>query len=759
MKHHTPQANPEVVASALEEFQRAHQSHTAGDLSVAEIGYMSVLEKVPTHIGAIGNLAVIWKARGRTAEAIALYRRAIELDRSRAYLHRNLGNALMASGQHAAAVAAYESAIALQPDNVDVRVLRAYGLRQLGRMDEALASLTLIVASAPNNVAALQAMGELRLAQGDATAATACFTRVLELDPRAENARHNLGCAFSSLGRWPDARRLFEEAIARTPRRHQSHASLGNALLQLEGPQAALPHYRKAVELAPNYTNGWFGLGAALSRTGAAHEARKCFERVLELAPEHLGARVAILGDARKQGDFESAELHVGALLAHLPRTVQVSHDWRSLANVAYSDIFDPLGTEIYGLLTSRLDDLFTNAARQQRLDRPPSRPAAVTNDRIRIGYLSPNFRDHPVGHVTRSLFRHHRRDRFEVHGFSTAFRPDHPDYTAEIKQSFDHYHVLGKKSAAESAEVIRAAGIDILIDLDGYMDCSSPPILALRPAPIQVFWLGHAGGLGLSFVDYLIADAVVVPVGEEVLYRERIVRLPHVYHCADRPPIAAEAPSRAECGLPETGFVFCAFNNPQKIRPETFDCWMRILTRVSDSCLWLSDPWARAELVDNFRTRAKRLGVVPERLVFARRVRDKSVHLARHCHAGLFLDTVGSLSASTTALDALWSDVPLLTVKGERFASRIATTMLHGLGFKELVCESLAEYEERAVAYGQNFEETARLSGRIREAKHGQPLFRIEAFVHDLETAYERMWALKTAGHPPAAFDVVGRC
>ena len=299
---------------------------------------------------------------------------------------------------------------------------------------------------------------------------------------------------------------------------------------------------------------------------------------------------------------------------------------------------------------------------------------------------MTPNFTDHPVGHVTLKLFPLHDRERFEVHAISTqGRRGGDPNYNKRHRHGVDFYHEFGDLPYVDMARRIRNLGIDILIDLDGYMETASTAVMVYRPCPIQIYWLGHAGGLGLSFVDYLIADDIVIPEGEENLYRETIARMPECYHVASPAPVAETPPSRAECGLPEDAFVFCAFNNPEKFNRPAFDAWMKIMAAVPNSVLWASKVKGVPEQMDTLRRQAEERGVSGDRLVFCDRLPSKADHYARHQHIGLFLDTL-TLNASTTALDALWAGTPLLAVRGDRFSNRISNSMLHWMGMGDMV-------------------------------------------------------------------------
>ena len=380
---------------------------------------------------------------------------------------------------------------------------------------------------------------------------------------------------------------------------------------------------------------------------------------------------------------------------------------------------------------------------------------AEIPDRRIRLGYLSHHFGNQPISHVTRGLYALHNRDRFEVIVYSLMDRSTDPGpYLKDIKAGCDRFVNLAGVDPAQAAQRIHADEIDILIDLSGYMPGTQLPILSQRPAPVQVYWLGHGGGLGLTFIDYVIADETVIPHGEEAQYTEKVVRLPDIYHSTDTPPISDECPPRSHFGLADDAFVFCAFNNQIKINREVFDAWMRILQRVPGSQIWLSNLQQLDRLSENYRAEARMLGVDPDRLVFAGGVLDKSIHFARHRLADLFLDTF-SYNASTTAIDALWAGLPVLTRKGDYFQSRIAASMLKNIGLEDMICHSAQEYEDRAVGLAQDPERLAGIRGRLWVNRVTAPLFDTRRFLGHLEAAYATMWKKHQQGSSPESFDV----
>jgi predicted O-linked N-acetylglucosamine transferase (SPINDLY family) len=321
-------------------------------------------------------------------------------------------------------------------------------------------------------------------------------------------------------------------------------------------------------------------------------------------------------------------------------------------------------------------------------------------------------------------------------------------------RERFQHFHEIGGMGPKRAADYIRALGLDILVTLDGYMDDHVLPILALRPAPLQLFWLGHADKLGLPFIDYVIADELVMPRHESGGPGEAVIRLPGTYHCADRHPIASECPPRSAWELPEHGVVYCVFNNPEKIDRTIMDCWLRILAAVDGSVLWFS-PFRQDEalLLSTLRRYAAGRGIAPERLILTQRVPGKDLHLARLAHADLMLDTV-TLNASTTALDALWAGVPLLAVQGDRFSNRISGSMLRAIGMQDLICGDLATYERRAIELGRDASARRALRERLSRERLAAPLFDVHRFARRLESAFEAVWARHLQGLAPADVD-----
>lgn len=515
-----------------------------------------------------------------------------------------------------------------------------------------------------------------------------------------------------SLGRYEEAAAALTQALARDPNLPGAAVEMGYLSELLRRYEVAVEHYKGALAGDPN---DWFVLARLLA------------------VYAHLGELRAADETHRKLQDA-------------LRRSPQRPYHWEKLCTVAYRTTIWPVDEQARRVVTSAIDTQLAELARAHAHKGPAS---LVPPSRIRVGYLSAFLGDHPIGHNTAPMIAAHDRSRYEIHVFS-ASGGDNP-YSEAILRGAETFHTLAGDPAA-IADQIRAAGIEILVYTDGYMQHSLMAAMAMKPAPIQVFWPGHAGEAVLRSIDYIIADHIVVPPQDEASYRAKIVFLPDGWHHASAQAIAA-VPSRRAAGLPESGFVFCAFNNPEKIDLQIFQGWMRILQAVAGSVLWLSAGRSPA-LAENLRQEAQKHGVSGERLIFAARAPDKADHLARHRCADLFLDTM-TLNAATTAVDALWSGLPVLALRGERFASRISSTILNAIGLADTICATPAEYEQRAVYLATHPHELAALRARLAANRGTHPLFDTERYCRNLEKVYATMITRARAGHPPASFDV----
>jgi protein O-GlcNAc transferase len=381
----------------------------------------------------------------------------------------------------------------------------------------------------------------------------------------------------------------------------------------------------------------------------------------------------------------------------------------------------------------------------------PVVRRQYVSRNRIRVGYLSFDLRYHAVGFLTVGLFENHDRSRFETIALSLC-PDDGSQVRKRLESAFDQFRDMSLRSDDEIAKLIRGSEIDIVVDLNGFTQGARMHVLACRPAPIQVNYLGYPGTMGADYIDYIIADRIVIPEDQQQLYSENVVYLPHCYQANDdRRPISDVVFSRGQVGLPDHGFVFCSFNNTFKINPPVFDIWMRLLRKIDGSVLWLLEGNANAP--DNLRSEAERRGVAANRLVFAPRMKSED-HIARQTLADLFLDTL-PYNAHTTASDALWVGLPVLTCLGPTFAGRVAASLLHAVGLPELVTHSLEEYEAAALQLARSTQLLASVKAKLMRNRQAFPLFDTARFARHIEAAYTTMWERYQRGRSAAGFDI----
>jgi len=546
---------------------------------------------------------------------------------------------------------------------------------------------------------------------------------------------------------------------------------------------AASEHYRRgdlrgaehfineALKLDPQSAELWSNRGTLQAATKQANAALASFSRAIQLKPDFLGAmanRAHILFELQRYAeaipDYQRlvrADPDQPYLRGHLLFCRLQCCDWSDLGRER-AEVIAALkeGKRVFPPVLSAA--LLNSPAEQLRaaeiLGRnkfPPVPPLwrgeSYRHDRIRIAYVSADFHSHATAMLTVGMFERHDRKRFET--VAISFGPeDGSPLRGRVKRAFDRFIDLRGRDDGHIARAIRTSEIDIAIDLKGYTSDARPGIFALRPAPIQVNFLGFPGTMGVDFMDYIIADPVIVPRADEAHYSEKIVWLPNSYQPNDRTrDVAASVLSRGAVGLPETGFAFCCFNNSYKIQPAVFEVWMSLLTQVDGSVLWLlaDNPTA----VSNLKREAERRGVESKRLVFGQRL-DLPEHLARHALADLFLDTL-PYNAHTTASDALWAGLPVVTCKGNTFAGRVAGSILKAAGLPELVTESLADYEALALTLARDPAKLSAIKAKLKPNLATVPLFDIARYTRDIEAAYGSMHERRQRGLPPASFAI----
>ena len=614
-------------------------------------------------------------------------------------------------------------------------------------------------------------LGNANAALGRSDAAIGSYVAAVRLRPDIAEAHVNLGKTFSQLGRLHDAISCFRNAVRVRPGYADAHYSLGVALHMLKREAEAVAEYQQAIAIRPDFAEAYDNLGIVLRGLGRFEEAAACFKHELTLRPKNAGTYVHLgiaLGKAGRLPESNAAFAEALALQPNLVDThgqklfqAATICDWTTLA--AEADKIATLGLEgpaVRPFVMLPLEDQpVRHRIRAERFTKerftlpeigpfahPPARP-----ERIRIGYFSANFHDHAVMYLLARILELHDRARFEVHAYSYG-----PEANDEMRQrarnAVAFFHDVRGSGHREIAELARKDGIDIAIDLMGHTENAQPEIFAHRAAPIQIHYLGYPGTTGAPFIDYLIADGTTVPQGHEEHYSEKIIRLPHTYLPSDDGrEISVSAMTRQEMGLPEQGVVFCCFNNSYKIGLAEFGIWMRLLAEVEGSVLWLAaaNEWARA----NLRKAAEAKNIDPGRIIFAQRL-SMAEHLARHRLADLFLDTF-HYNAHSTASDALWAGLPVVTLAGRGFSARVVASLLNAVGLPELIAHSADEYERLALALAREPNKLAALKTRLAGLKKHAPLFDSRRFTRHLEDGYAEAYRRYFDGAPPANIDV----
>ncbi len=726
--------------------KRAEAQTTGGDLPGAAATYRTILDRSPDDAVALDRLATIEERLGHKHRAAKLVERLVAVTPDAAAAHLKLATLRTAFGDHAAAQRHYGRAIALEPERAEAYSQLAASLFATHRFSDAETIAQQALLYAPDDGAVRFTLARALMAQGRLSEALGQLGQVLAQQPASAMAYvHLASCAEDPA----EAAAGYLRALGLDPSLVPLHRLIGEATRRAEGDAASWPELRRAVERNPQDGEGWAELGAALMAADP-QEAARCLDRALVIDGQHLGALVHRVVLHQNDGAFAAADAVFDRLVAALPERLQRERVWQTLADILYLDAYRPLPAERAEQVARQLDSVLAGRVNAFGRLAPRTRPAGR---KIRLGYLSASFGDHPIGHVTVSLIPAHDRETFEVWGLSLRDRSaERQPFATRHRAGFDAFHDLSRLSPRTAAAAIADLDIDILVDLDGYVGRAAE-ILAYRPAPLQVVFIAHLDGINLSCADYLITDRVLVPPGEETLHREQIVRLPHTMHPADRHDIGP-APTRAAAGLPAKGVVFGAFSRADKLDPAIVAAWLRILVAVPGSVLWLAQPPTGTRLVASLGELARAAGVDPQRLVFAPRLDDKAAHLARLGLCDLFLDTPG-FNAASTAIDALWAGVPVLALKGDRPGRRISASVLGTLGLSALVCESLDVYEAHAIGLAQAPDERAFVRVRLAEQRANAPLWDIDAFARGLEAAYAQMWRRYAAGEPPQGFEL----
>ncbi len=690
----------------LEMLQAGLQQHQAGQFQQAEQIYRQVLDANPNEPDANYLLGMLFNEFGDNAAAVEHITRSIKARPKFPPAHNNLGTI-------------YE---------------------ELGRIEEAAASFRKAVRLDPAMAEAHNNLGNALKAIGDFAGAVQSFNKAIKIQPKFAEAHNNLGLAYVGMARWDDAMASFGMAIELAPEFAEPYVCLSNTQHTLGFLEDAIANAEQAIARRPDYAEAHIVLGGGLYAAGDFAGAIDALRRAVALDPQSTQATAELFKAASFACDWTDR--------AALSRTIDRQNaeglargsgvGEQPLYNV--TRIADPAQNRVIARYWSGLHDTRSKRARGK----------SSRDGRITIGYLSSDFGEHAVGHLTRGLFELHDRDRFTVLAYA-AFGEDGSDNMEKVKRDSDGFTNLFNMSHADAAARIRRDNVDILIDLNGHTQGERLPICALRPAPLQATWLGFPGTTGADYIDYILTDRAVSPADHAVHYSETFAYLPDCYQMNGLADVDDDIRiARTDAGLPEDAVVFCSFVASQKIDPDVFDSWMRILEQTPGSILWLYESNAAATV--NLNREADARGIDAGRLHFGAKL-PRNEHLQRLRCADIALDT-WTYGGHTTTSDALRADLPVIARIGTHFASRVSSSILRAIGLDELITDSAADYEALAIRLARDAAAVRGLKTRIAQARETAPLFDANRFVAGLEDAYRQMWARHLAGEPPQVIE-----
>lgn len=780
-----------------------------GRLAEAVVSIHRLIEGDPSRPAAHALLGDALLGLHRPLEALEGYDAALRLDPRLHSAHYGRGNALLDLQRPQEALGSYDRALALQPDDAEALFNRGNALLRLQRFQEAVDSYDRALRWRPFYAAAFNNRGSALMSLKLAKPALASFEAAVAAEPAFAEALHNRGCALRDLQRPEEALQSFDRALQARPDYPDALVSRGNVLRELRKPVEAQLSFELALKLRPDWADALRGRGDALLEQGNAQEALESHEAAVRFESESAAGYNSRGNSLRALGRYAEAiasyehalRLEPSSAVAHYNRGIAFEQ-WNQrpeeiISSYAHALEIDPAFDYLPGVLlyaqrhqadwsvpcvAASLDSIqravmageraiapfpflsvCDSAAAQLACARtyanfrcPPAAPrrsgVSEQRERIRIAYVSSDLREHAVTYLMAGVFERHDPQRFDV--IAISLRPAEASVLGQrVERAFGRFIDVSQYGDQQVAELMRALQVDIAVDLNGFTDGSRPQIFAFRAAPIQVNYLGFPATMGSPFMDYLLADSFVIPPESRKHYSERIVYLPDTFQANDtQRPLSARAFTRADAALPERAFIFCCFNNSHKINARMFDVWMRLLAQRPDAMLWLlshTEP-VRA----NLRREAANRGIDAGRLIFAERL-PYPEYLNRLALADLFLDTL-PFNAGTTASDALWAGVPVLTCAGEAFAARMAGSVLRAAGLPELITLNLEDYETKALELARHPRALEALRQRLRASRGTASLFDTDRFCRHLESAYEEMWQRHRRGEEPAGFTVV---
>ena len=757
------------MAAADKIFQDAIASLNIQKPDDAERLFKKFLKVQPNHIGALNLLTVTLMSMKRFAEAERFILKAVTLNQSSDVSFYNYGIILKNLGKPRQALEQFDHALKINSQVCETWNNRGTVLNDLQRYELAISDFDKAIALNRNYFESYCNKGKSLSKLKRFDEALEAYDKALALKSDLAEARLGRGNVFTKLRRYDEAFAAYDKALALKPDLAEAWLGRGNVFTKLRRHDEAFAAYDKALALKADLAEAWLGRGNVFAELKRHDDALAAYDKALavkaDLAEAWLG-RGNVFTKLRRHDDALAAldkafalepdlDLVEGARLhskMNLCDWNNFSAECEHLISSVKNKNVNSSALAFVGISSSPKDQIecakLWVANICPRSEKPIWKGEIYKHDRIRVAYLSADFHDHPVSYLMANVFEQHNRQEFET--FAISFGPDNRgEMRMRLEGAFDHFIDVQSQNDADAGRLLRALEIDIAVDLMGFTGDSRTAIMAQRPAPIQVNYLGYPGTMGASYIDYLIADPVLIPSSQQKNYTEKIAYLPNSFIPNDglKRSISGRPFSRAEFGLPEAGFVFCCFNNAFKLNPHLFETWMKILKTVTGSVLWLSDTNATA--VSNLKKEAAATGINPDRLIFAKRLPSSADHLARHRLADLFLDTL-PYNAHTTASDALWAGLPVLTQIGETFAGRVAASLLTAIGLPELITTTQKAYENLAIELATNSDKLTAIKSKLANNRLTTPLFDTRLFTRHIEAAYTAMYERLQAGLPP---------
>jgi len=719
--------------------------------------YEKALALNPNYIEVLYSLGIIFQNLGQIQQAVKHYRSLLNIKPNFSQIHYRLGTALQELGQLNDSIISYQAAIAIKPDFFEAFNNLGNLFKELNQNDDAIKSYKKALSINPVSADIHYNLGNLFSSIGEMNEAKKYYKKTLAIKPNYVEAYNNLGNIYKSLGQHDDSINCFNKALSIKPNHADSHNNLGNVLVELGQIVGACKSYNNAIDIEPNHAESHNNLGIAYFKLGQLNLASRHYKIAININSNYADA-YANLGLVMKDlGEYDKADKSYESAIALDPNLDYILGNF--LHNKMHACIWDNL--------LKYFNELVLQINSQQRAINPFSLLALIDNpelqrktsetyidhnhplrnlgtkikhypghEKIRIGYFSADFREHPVSDLTAELYEIHDRDKFEIYAFSYG-KETQDKMSLRIKAGVDYFHDVYKMSFEEVVILSRSFEIDIAIDLGGLTADSRIELFAMSVAPIQVSYIGYLGTMGAKYYDYLIADTTIIPEKNQKYYTEKIAYLP-CFQVNDSKQVAPKKLfTRNDIGLPKKGFIFCCFNNTFKITPSSFDSWARILGQVSDSVLLI---YADNEIAKrNLNKEIIKRGINSNRLIFGKRL-PKSDYLARYRVADLFLDT-HPYNAGTTASDALRMGLPILTYSGDSFSSRIASSLLNAINLPELIATSQDHYEALAIELALNPGKFKIIKDKLLDNLSTSELYDTALFTQNIESAYTQMY------------------